>query len=107
MALTVCFECDRTYPELNSACPHCGCRNFFADPATVLKAVSYLCDELEDERRKKLQELEAAQWWRSPPRWMRFILWFDPPSGLIRALQFIGLVPHDAQQLYIKHRGLE
>ena len=107
MAKTVCFECDKTYLDQYESCPHCGCRNFFADNTTMPKAVEYLCKEIEDEEAKKLQELEAARWWRNPPRWMRFILWFEPPPHVIRALQFIGLVPPDAQQLYIKHRGLE
>lgn len=71
MALTVCLDCDESYGERLSHCPHCGTANYFSDPDPVVlsAAVHALCEQVEyeagRERRAKLKDINSLR----PPRW--------------------------------------
>jgi DNA-directed RNA polymerase subunit RPC12/RpoP len=55
MALTVCFNCDKTYNHRQVSCPYCGTHNFFSDTDTIPEAVEYLCQNMETKAEREKQ----------------------------------------------------
>jgi len=79
MVLTICFQCDKSYPRNKASCPHCECHNFFEDKDTQILAIQALTQDLnsraEEEKKEKLREFNRLRFWQNPPWWMKFLLW--------------------------------